>query len=206
MKVLVLGATGKTGSLVVGRALEKNHEVTVLVRDPAKFTRSEVRVLAGDATRHDDVRKAMVGQAAAIDTIGGTTPYKTTRLESTAVRNVIDAMRAEGARRLIVVSMMGLGGSRAQAPFWYKHLLMPTFLRGSTQDKGLMEEAVAASGLDYVIVRPPILGDGPPAGNAIVLGAGKTGHKITRADLANFVVDQLTFDGHLGRAVTVVNS
>ena len=206
MKVLVLGATGKTGSLVVERALAKKHEVTVLVRNPAKFIRSDVRVLAGDATRPDDVRKAMVGQAAAIDTIGGTTPYKATRLESTAVGNVIDAMRVEGARRLIVVSMMGIGESRAQAPFWYKHLLMPTFLRGSTPDKRLMEAAVAASGLDYVIVRPPILGDGAPIGNAIVLGAGKIGHKITRADLANFVVDQLTFDGHLGGAVTVVNS
>jgi putative NADH-flavin reductase len=206
MKVMVLGATGKTGGLVVGRALEKKHDVTVLVRDPSKFKRDGVRVLPGDATRPEDVMKAMVGQDAAIDTIGGTTPYKTTRLESTSAQNVISAMRAEGARRLIVVSMMGLGESRAQAPFWYKHLLMTTFLRGSTKDKSLMENAVVTSGLDYVIVRPPILADGAPIGNPIVLGAGKIGHKITRADLANFVVDQLTFDGYLGRAVTVVNS
>jgi uncharacterized protein YbjT (DUF2867 family) len=178
----------------------------VLVRDPNKFKRDGVRVVAGDATWLGDVRQAVVGQDAAIHTIGGTTPYKTTRLETTSAQNVIAAMGSEGARRLIVVSMMGIGESRAQAPLWYKHLLMTTFLRGSTKDKGLMEQAVAASGLDYVIVRPPILADGAPIGNATVLGAGKIGHKITRADLANFVVDQLTFDGHLGRAVTVVNS
>lgn len=205
MRVLVLGATGKTGRLVVDRALAKSHEVTVLVRDPSKFRTKGARVLAGDATKSDDVMNAVRGQDAVIDTIGGTTPYKTTRLETTSVRNIIDAMRAEGARRLIVISMMGLGESRAQAPFWYKHLLMPTFLHGSTKDKTTMEEAVRSSGLDYVIARPPILKNGPPTGGVTVLSSGAIGHAITRADLANFLVDQLEVNDNLGRAVTVVN-
>jgi uncharacterized protein YbjT (DUF2867 family) len=206
MRVLVLGATGKTGRLVVERALEKSHEVTVLVRDARKFNKSGVRFLIGDATKPDNVLKAMQGQDAAIDTVGGTTPYKATRLERASARNLIEAMKGEGSRRLIVVSMMGLGESRAQAPFWYKYLLMTTFLRGSTRDKAMMEEEVRASGLDYVIVRPPILADDPPTGKVVVLAGDKIGHKITRTDLANFLVDQLAFDGHLGRAVTVVNS
>jgi putative NADH-flavin reductase len=205
VRILVLGATGKTGRLVVDRALAKSRDVTVLVRDPSKFRTKGVRVLAGDATKSDDVRNAVRGQHAVIDAIGGTTPYKTTRLETTSVRNIIDAMRAEGARRLIVISMMGLGESRAQAPFWYKNLLMPTFLHGSTKDKTMMEEAVRSSGLDYVIARPPILKNGPPTGSVTVLGSGAIGHTITRADLANFLVDQLEVNDHLGRAVTVVN-
>ena len=114
-------------------------------------------------------------------------------------------MRSGNVRRLIVVSMMGLGESRAQAPFWYRHLLMPTFLHGSTRDKALMEAEVAASGLDYVIARPPILKDDPPTGSVVVLGIGATGHTITRADLANFLVDQIEADDHLGHAVTIVN-
>jgi uncharacterized protein YbjT (DUF2867 family) len=69
-----------------------------------------------------------------------------------------------------------------------------------------MEEAVKASGLDYVIARPPILKDGAATGSVKVLGAGEVGHAITRADLANFLVDQLGSDGLVGRAVTVVNS
>ena len=206
MKVLVLGAAGKTGSLVVERALAKGHEVTVLVRDASKLKKQGVRVLVGDATKPDDVLKAVRGQDAVIETIGGTTPYRTTRLESTSARNIIGAMHAEGIRRLIVISMMGLGESRAQAPFWYKHLLMTTFLRGSTNDKAMMEDEVRASGLDYVIARPPILVDDPPIGGVIVLSSGATGHKVTRTDLANFLVDQLTADANLGRAVTVVNS
>ena len=206
MKVLVFGATGKTGGLVVDRALARGHEVTVLVRDAGRFTKPGVRVVTGDATRREDVREAMRGQDAVIEAIGGTTPYKATRLETDSVRNIIAAMRAEGAKRLIVVSMMGIGGSRAQAPFWYKYLLMPTFLHGSTADKTVKEDEVRRSGLEYMIARPPILKDGAATGVVKVLGLGETGHAITRADLAEFLVDQLEGDEYVGQAVTVVNS
>ena len=150
MKVLIFGASGKTGSLVVDLALARGHEVTVLVRDPAKVNES-VRVIVGDATDRQDVFKAVEGHDAVIDTIGGTTPYKDTALERTAAQNIIDAMRAGNVRRLIVVSMMGLGDSRDQAPFWYEHLLMPTFLRGSSKDKAALEDEVGGSGLDHMI-------------------------------------------------------
>ncbi len=206
MKVLVLGATGKTGSLVVERAVAKGHAVTVLVRDAEKLhQRDKVRVLIGDATEPEDVVKAMDGNDAVIDTIGGTTPYKDTTLERTAAHNVVEAMKTKGARRLVVISMMGLGDSREQAPFWYEHLLMPTFLRGSTKDKAALEQEVNASGLDFVIARPPILKDDRAKGAVTVLDKEGTGHEITRADLANFLVDQLDDDQYLGRAVTVVN-
>jgi putative NADH-flavin reductase len=206
MKVLVFGAGGKTGGLVVDQCLARGHEVTVLVRDASRFSRAGARVLTGDATKSSDVASAMHGQEAVIDTIGGSTPYKTTQLETTVVRNAIAAMEAEGARRLIVVSMMGLGASQAQAPIWYKYLLMPTFLRGSTKDKAAMEAAVIASGLEWVIARPPILKDDDATGGVTVLKAGETGHAITRADLAKFLVDQLADDRYVGQAPTVVNS
>ncbi len=206
MRVAIYGASGKTGGLLVDRALAKGYEVTVLVRNASKFKKKGVRVVTGDATKLDDVLHTVRGQDAIIDAIGGSTPYKTTLLESTSVRNMIDAMQTEGVRRLVVISMMGIGDSRAQAPFWYKHLLMPTFLRGSTKDKILMEEEVIKSGLNYVIARPPILKDDRPTGGATVIETNTTGHTITRADLADFLVDQLTADDYLGRAVTVVNT
>jgi putative NADH-flavin reductase len=206
MKILVFGASGKTGSLVVERALAKGYDVTVLIRDASKVKRENVRVLVGDATNREDVFKAVEGNDAVIDTIGGPTPYKDTNLERTAAHHIVEAMQAKNVRRLIVVSMMGLGTSKEQAPFWYEHLLMPTFLRGSTKDKAALEGEVNASGLDYVIARPPILKDQPATGSVTVLDSGATGHSITRADLANFLVDQVESGDHLGRAVTVVNS
>lgn len=205
MNVLVLGASGKTGSLVVERALTKGHQVTVLVRDAGRLSQKNVRVLEGDATHPDDVLRAVEGMQAVIDTIGGPTPYKDTTLERTSAHNIIDAMEARNVRRLIVISMMGLGSSKEQAPFWYEHILMPTFLRGSSKDKAALESEVVGSGLDYVIARPPILNDHPATGKVIVLEGATTGHEITREDLANFLVDQLESDEHLGRAVTVVN-
>jgi putative NADH-flavin reductase len=206
MNVLVFGATGKTGSLVVDRALAKGHAVTVLVRDPAKFTNPNVRVRKGSATNESDVLSAMIGQQAVIESIGGTTPYKATTLETSSIRYIIASMRTANVPRLITVSMMGIGDSRAQSPAWYKYLLMPTFLHGSTADKTNKEAAVTASDLEYVIVRPPILKDGPATGQIHILTANQTGHAITRADLANFLVDQLDSNANLNRAVTVVNS
>jgi putative NADH-flavin reductase len=206
MKVLVLGASGKTGALVVERALEKGHQVTVLVRDPAKLASNGYRVIAGDATVPGDVLRAVEGNDAVIDTIGGTTPYLDTTLERKAAQNTIEAMQAYQVRRLIVVSMMGIGDSSEQAPFWYEHLLMPTFLRGSTKDKEAMEEEVHTSNLDFVIARPPILKDEPATGSVKILGGEVKGHQITRGDLAEFLVDQLESDQHVGQAVTVVNS
>lgn len=206
MNVLVFGATGKTGSLVVQRALSKGHTVSVLVRDPARFNVPGVRVFTGNATNHADVLAAMPGQQAIIETIGGTTPYKTTHLETDTANAVIAAMSEEHVPRLISVTMMGIGSSRAQAPFWYRNLLMPTFLRGSTRDKTSKEAAIRASGLDFVIVRPPILKDDPATGRVLVLPTKSIGHIITRADLANFLVEQLYTDANLNRAITVVNN
>ena len=206
MNVLVFGATGKTGSLVVERALAKGHTVTVLVRDPIKFKRSNVRVYAGNATNPSDVLSAMHGQQAVIETIGGTTPWKSIHLESDSIHAIIHAMQEESVHRLISVSMMGIGDSRPQAPFWYRYLLMPTFLNGSTKDKTHKEAAIFTGHIDYVIVRPPILKDTPATGHVHILNNGATGHTITRADLATFLVDQLESNANLNRAVTVVNT
>jgi len=205
MKVLVFGANGKTGGLVVERAVATGHDVSVLVRDASKYGRAGVRVIQGDATKAEDVKGAMEGQEAAMDSIGGTMPWKATTLEATAVRNIVGAMRTAGARRLIVVSSMGVGESAGQSPWWYRDLLVPTFLRGSTADKTAMESELRASGLEWVIARPPILKDGAATGSVRVLGSGEIGHSITRAGLAEWLVEQLVGDAYVGQAVTVVN-
>jgi putative NADH-flavin reductase len=205
MNVLVLGAAGKTGDLVVEKAHAAGHTVTAFVHSP-DFHKLGVRILTGDAANPDQVRQAVQGQDAVIDTIGGKTPYKATDLETSTARNLIAAMQAQGVRRLLVISMMGIGDSAEQAPFWYEHLLMPTFLRGSTPDKTHMEETVKAGGIDYIIARPPLLTDDPATGSYQIIPAPTKAHKITRADLAQFLVDQLTADTYRNQAVVVANS
>jgi putative NADH-flavin reductase len=206
MKVLVFGAAGKTGSLVVEKAYSAGHEVSVFVHGEPGTLPAGVQVFKGDAGDAAAVQAAVAGQDAVIDTIGGKTPYKITNLESKAAANVIAAMQAEKVRRLIVISMMGVGDSEAQTPFWYEYLMQPTFLRGANKDKTAMESEVKASGLEFVIARPPILSDGPATGAVKIITADETGHKITRTDLAHWMVEQLSSDVYLGRAVVVANS
>lgn len=206
MKVVVFGAGGKTGALVVERALAAGHSVTVFVRDESKPQPAGVRVLAGDAGDEAAVRDAVRGQEAVIDALGGKTPYKETELESTAARHIVSAMQAEGVRRLLVISMMGVGDSGGQSPFWYEYLMQPTFLRGADKDKSALEAEVQGSGLEFVIARPPLLSDDSPTGSVQVVSGETKAHKITRADLAQWLVDQLTTDAYVGQAVVIANS
>jgi putative NADH-flavin reductase len=206
MKVLVLGANGKTGGLVVDAAIAKGHEVSVLVRDASKFQCQGVHVIQGDALKADDVLRAMDLQDAVVECIGGTKPWNEQTLERTAMRNIVAAMEDAGARRLLVVSAMGVGESAEQSPWWYRHLMVPTFLRGSTADKVAMEAIVRSSHLEWTIARPPILKDNAATGAVRVLGTKDVGHAITRADLASWLVDQLESDAYLHQAVVVANS
>lgn len=85
---------------------------------------------------------------------------------------------------------------------------MTTFLRGSTPDKAGMESAIRGSGLDWVITRPAVLTDKPATGDVRVLTADSRhrARSLTRADLAAFLVAQLTNDDHLRTAITIANS
>ena len=115
-------------------------------------------------------------------------------------------MQRVGARRLIVVSVLGAGDSKEQAPWAYEHILLATFLRGAVKDKDAMETEVSHSQVEWVLVRPPVLDDHDATGSVHVVPAGEIAHKITRADLAQFLVDQLTSNQYVGQAVTVANT
>ena len=206
MKVLVLGANGKTGSMVVNQAIAAGHEVSVLVRRAGGSYPKGVRVIIGDALKPEDVIKATEKQDAVVECIGGTKPWKKQTLERDVMRNIVKAMEHSGTKRLVVVSAMGVGESTRQSPWWYKFLVVPTFLRGSTADKAAMESIVRGSKLDWVIARPPILKDGAATGKVHVLSQSETGHSITRADLALWLVDQLADPAYVGQAVVVANT
>ena len=207
MKVLILGAAGKTGVLVIDKALKAGHEVTALVRQASDLTRSDVNVLEGDATDAVAIAKAVQGQDGVIDTIGGKTPFLATDLESSVAKSVIDAMQHHRVRRLIVTSMVGVGDSKANTTF-YERLLIATFLRGADRDKAAMEDAIVKSKLDWIILRPAILTDDPGGRQVRVFpaGAGEAVHTISRSDLAAFMVAQLSTNKNLHQAITVATS
>lgn len=206
MNVLVIGAAGKSGEQVVKAAQAAGHTVTAFVRDAGAYAApAGVRVVSGDATDPAAVGPAVQGQDAVVDAIGGKTPYKHTDLERDTAKAVLAAMKQAGVRRFVAISVIGVGDSKDQTGWVYEHLLMPTFLRGAVPDKAAMEQAVRDAGVDFVLVRPPFLTDGEPTGHVHVFTGDETAHKITRADLGRFIVDQLSSDEYVGRAVTVAN-
>src|ERR1700722_12845016 len=106
MKVLVLGANGRTGGLVVAHAIANDHEVSVLVRRKARSYGAGVRVIEGDALNAEDVLQAIERQDAVVECIGGTAPWRHQTLERDVMRNIVAAMKESGLR-LLVVSALG---------------------------------------------------------------------------------------------------
>ena len=207
MKILIVGAAGKTGRATVEQALAAGHEVTAFVRNAADLEIPNVRVVEGDATDGNDINQAVQDQDAVIDTIGGKTPYKETTMETSAAKAIVTAMLANGVHRLIAISMLGIGDSEANETV-YARLLVATFLRGAKKDKSGMETEVASSKLDWIIVRPAILEDDPAKGHVHVFTADpeQKAHTITRADVAAFLLAQLSSDQYLHQSVTIANT
>jgi putative NADH-flavin reductase len=206
MKLLVIGAGGETGEAVVEQALALGHEVTAFVHSPAEYKRTDVRIVTGDARDRAVVLEAVRGQEAVLDTLGGHLPFLNTTLETDTALNVIGAMKDTGVRRLIALSTIGEGESVRNVHSYYKHLFMTTLLRGVMKDKAGLEDAVKHSDLDWIVVRPPGLSNGDPKGIRIV--RPETEEKvrfITRADVAHFMLQQLTSDEYLHEAVGIAN-
>lgn len=207
MNVLVIGAAGRIGESLVDEALAAGHKVTAFVR-VAAYKKANVRVVAGNVLDAAAVDVAVAGQDAVIDALGGKTPWKVTTMETKAAQNIVEAMRRHGVRRLLKISVVGAGDSVRNAGFFNKHLLMKTFLRGLLVDKAGMELEVEGSDLDWTLVRPPMLTDHEKTGVARVLSteSGEKAHKIGRADLAAFMVQQLESRRYVRQAVTVTTT
>ena len=204
MNILVVGAAGKTGRAVVEQALAAGHEVTAFVHHGDGYDVPGVRVVEGDAADRAVMDAAVAGQDAVLDTVGGKTPYRQTTLERSTAGAIVSAMQHHGVRRLVVTSMLGVGSSRKNASLLVR-LLVRTFLRGANADKEAMEAAVEASALDWTVLRPAVLTDGPATGRVKALGAaaGETASPIARADLAAFMVAQVSSNEHLRQTVTI---
>ena len=205
MKVLVIGAAGKTGKAIVKQALGRGYTVTAFVHSAKEHEPEGERVIEGDVLDGAVLESAIAGQDAVLDALGGHTPWKETTLETNAARSIISGMQRHGVKRLLVVSAMGVSGTEDLVPSWYERLIMPTLLRGVMHDKQQMEPVVEASGLDWTLVRPGHLVDGEATGAVHLFkpGSGETAHKITRADLAGFLLDLLESGQYVREAVNI---
>lgn len=203
-KILVLGATGGTGRLIVSQALARGHQVTALVRSPEKARDLKgARLVVGDVRDEKALREALKGQDAVVSALGTpASPFREVTLLSTATRTLVDAMKAEHVSRLVCITGMGAGESAGHGGFVFDKLIFPLLLRRVYADKDRQEAIVKDSGLDWVLVRPTVLNDKPgrDAVRALTELSSFHGGTISRADVATFVLDQLQADTWLHRS------
>jgi putative NADH-flavin reductase len=199
VRVLVFGATGSVGRHVVEQGLERGHDVTAFVRDPSGLgvAHERLTVFRGDVLDAASVEGAVRGQGAVLCSIGA---GRKGRVRSEGTRNMVRAMEGAGVRRLICQTTLGVGESSGNLDFFWKHVMFGLLLRGAFADHEQQEAHVKGSALDWTIVRPAAFTDGGRTG-AYRHGfpSSKEGLrlKISRADVAGFMLDQLTDDAYL---------
>ncbi|MER6193385.1 NAD(P)-dependent oxidoreductase [Streptomyces cyaneofuscatus] len=191
MRLTVFGATGGVGQEVVGQALAAGHEVTVVVRDPARLPEAFDAPAPHGVVPLDDpaaVRAAVAGRDAVLSGLGSRR-RKANGVAERLTGRIVDAMEAEGVRRLLVVSAVPVGPVPAGEPLVDRlaRKAIGAVLADLYADLARMEAALERSATDWTSVRPPKLTDGPCTGvyRTVVGGAPVSSRSISRADVAH---------------------
>jgi putative NADH-flavin reductase len=205
-KVLILGGTGGTGKHLVLQALAAGHDVTVLVRDPARLPAGSdrVHVATGDATDAAAVGAVVRGQDVVVSTLGVGNSLKSNGLITKAAPAVVDAMTQAGVRRLVWTSAYGVAETYRDVPL-IPRIMIAVLLRDLYADKTAGEAAIQSSRLDWTLVHPSTLGNRPPTGGC------RVGERLTmrglptiaRADVADFLVKQIEDPSFLRKHVLI---
>ncbi|MEO3782588.1 NAD(P)-binding oxidoreductase [Actinocorallia sp. B10E7] len=211
MQVTVFGATGRIGRLVVDRLLADGHDVVAFVRDPARVHRTDPRLtlLPGRLTDRAAVVEALRGSGAVISALGPSLRQRKRGMDlADGVRVIVTAMEAAGIDRFIGLATPSVADPR-DAPHWKRTLrlvlgraMFPHTMHELTE----MVEVITGSGLDYTLARVVTATDGPSRGpvRAGFFGHDRIGMSAPRADIADFLVDQLT-DRRFSRAMPVIS-
>jgi putative NADH-flavin reductase len=202
MKLVIFGSTGTIGLQLVKQALVDGHTVTVFVREPSKVTttHANLKVMKGDVMDVAAVEKAVLGQDAVLCSLGAGSKG-TVRAEGT--RNIIRAMEKASVRRFICLSTLGVGDSWGNLSFFWKYIMFSGLLRQAYADHVRQEDYVRHSPLDWTIVRSGAFTNGSRTGEYRHGFPGTDQTKkleISRADVADFMLKQLTDDTYLHMA------
>ncbi|GGS70207.1 NADH-flavin reductase [Streptomyces tanashiensis] len=196
MKLTVFGATGGIGQEIVRQALASGHEVTAVVRDPARLTATGTRltVLRADLTDPGALRGAVAGRDAVLSGLGARSRADA-GVAARLTRSVLTAMEAERTRRLLVVSAAPLGPVPEGQALVDKAVLaiVNSVLKDVYADLRVMESDLAASDADWTSVRPPKLTDKQGTGQyrRVVGGTPPRGRSLARADVAHAMLSMI---------------
>jgi len=204
MNIVIFGATGATGRCLVEQALSQGYTVTAFARNPLALTswHAHLSIVKGDVFHPASVEEAVANQDAVLCAIGGHDQLRVARsrhprqsgLCTIGTRNILEAMKQYGVSRLICLSAWGVGESKDRLPFVFKHIILPLLMKEEYEDKEAQEQLIRQSNLDWTIVRPARLTNGPCRGRYRMQASLEFSSQssISRADVANCMLKQLT--------------
>ncbi len=206
MKILVIGATGPTGRELVAQGLALGHQIAAAVRHPESANLPPgVTVVRADVTSAASLAAAVAGQDAVVSSLGSKLSRKPTTLFSDGTCNLLAAMENAGVKRLVCITGIGAGDSKGHGGFLYDKIIQPLLLTEIYKDKTRQEALIRECGLDWTIVRPGTLTNGPSTGQYKELTdlTGITVGKIARADVAGFILKHLDDQSSIRRTFTL---
>ncbi len=204
MKIALFGATGGTGREIVAQGLGQGLEISALVRDPSKLgvDHPNLTLVQGDVLDPAAVSQVVEGADAAIISLGNT-PNNPDYVVSNGTAVILDAMKAADVPRAVVITSLGVGESKNQLALPFR-MLFNTVMKKPMEDKERQEALVKASDIDWIIVRPGGLTDGPATG---VYKSGLDpkimASQVSRADVAAFTLQQLTDNTYVRQAPAI---
>lgn len=200
-----MGASGGTGRQLVTQALDRGYAVTALVRDRSRLQvdHPQLTIVEGNVLDGGCVDGAMRGQGAVLCALGHNRYFYPTRILSEGTRNILHGMEAHGVARLVCETSLGIGDSAGRMGLYYTLFVIPVILPFYFWDKTRQERMIAGSHLDWVIVRPGVLSNREKRGRLLHgrhVGGFIGTVRISRADVADFMLSQLESDTYLRSA------
>jgi putative NADH-flavin reductase len=206
MKVVIFGANGKTGLLLVEQALAMGHQVIAYVRRPRTILieNPKLKIVVGNLNEPLKMKDAVMGADACVSTLGGKSLTKHSPEITNGIKNIISVLEIARVTRFVYLSSLGAGDSITLIPQPLRFLLSKILLRVPLADHNTNEENIKKSNLKWTIVRPGSLTDGLLTGD-LKYGYDKTKYKgtspISRANVASFILQQLSDTTYHRKAV-----
>lgn len=207
MRIAIVGGSRGVGLAVAHEALARGHETVIVSRSDPRLIRDGVRWLGGDARDATVLERALEGASAVVTALGVTQTWQETNLFSQAQVALSRAMDNAGLKRAVLVTGLGAGDSRGHQGWLYDNVVFPLFLARSYADKDRAEAILRKSDLNWTIVRPGRLTDGPKKNKVEALLTPETYRygTISRADVAAFVLDCIEQTTYLRQTPQIVD-
>ena len=203
MKIAIIGASRGIGYQLLKLAVEERHEVTALLRNPDKLqiAYDNLHVIKGDILDPASVAAVTDDQGGICVCIGIPPSMKSVEVFSKGIENVLASINDNPEQKLIVITGIGAGESKGHGGFLYDRVFNPLLLKEIYRDKDREEALIKESHANWLIVRPGFLTNGPRTGKYRVIDnlTGVTAGKISRADVADFMLKQLMEPTHFGK-------